>query len=145
MALKQVLHCKRLPATVTVKRVEFCFLAGGLCMFCVAGPFEMIFDCLDAGLEVEVKDPPKGMIPPGTQMVKPKAEPQPSKVSFFPHLYECMYTNKHSVQIFLRNICTYIYIQYMKSFAALMMVCECDNPNVTVCTICAQSSSKVNK
>lgn len=35
---------------------------------------------LDAGLEVEVKDPPKGMIPPGTQMVKPKAEPQPSKV-----------------------------------------------------------------
>lgn len=38
---------------------------------------------LDAGLEVEVKDPPKGMIPPGTQMVKPKAEPQPSKVSTF--------------------------------------------------------------
>lgn len=37
---------------------------------------------LDAGLEVEVKDPPKGMIPPGTQMVKPKNEPQPSKVSF---------------------------------------------------------------
>lgn len=36
----------------------------------------------DAGLEVEVKDPPKGMIPPGTQMVKPKNEPQPSKVSF---------------------------------------------------------------
>lgn len=36
----------------------------------------------DAGLEVEVKDPPKGMIPPGTQMVKPKTEPQPSKVSF---------------------------------------------------------------
>lgn len=36
----------------------------------------------DAGLEVEVKDPPKGMIPPGTQMIKPKAEPQPSKVSF---------------------------------------------------------------
>ncbi|KAM9484008.1 E3 ubiquitin-protein ligase MYCBP2 isoform 21-T21 [Salvelinus alpinus] len=35
---------------------------------------------IDAGLEVEVKDPPKGMIPPGTQMVKPKAEPQPSKV-----------------------------------------------------------------
>lgn len=34
----------------------------------------------DAGLEVEVKDPPKGMIPPGTQMIKPKAEPQPSKV-----------------------------------------------------------------
>ncbi|XP_078077737.1 E3 ubiquitin-protein ligase MYCBP2 isoform X15 [Mustelus asterias] len=33
----------------------------------------------DAGLEVEVKDPPKGMIPPGSQMVKPKAEPQPSK------------------------------------------------------------------
>lgn len=32
-------------------------------------------------MEVEVKDPPKGMIPPGTQMVKPKAEPQPSKVS----------------------------------------------------------------
>lgn len=42
----------------------------GLCMF----------NPLDAGLEVEVKDPPKGMIPPGTQMVKPKAEPQPSKV-----------------------------------------------------------------
>lgn len=38
---------------------------------------------LDAGLEVEVKDPPKGMIPPGTQMVKPKADPQPSKVSPF--------------------------------------------------------------
>ncbi|XP_035377138.1 E3 ubiquitin-protein ligase MYCBP2 isoform X7 [Electrophorus electricus] len=35
---------------------------------------------IDAGLEVEVKDPPKGMIPPGTQMVKPKAEPQPSKI-----------------------------------------------------------------
>ncbi|XP_065149141.1 E3 ubiquitin-protein ligase MYCBP2 isoform X17 [Paramisgurnus dabryanus] len=35
---------------------------------------------IDAGLEVEVKDPPKGMIPPGTQMVKPKAEPQPNKV-----------------------------------------------------------------
>ncbi|XP_015219296.2 E3 ubiquitin-protein ligase MYCBP2 isoform X16 [Lepisosteus oculatus] len=34
---------------------------------------------IDAGLEVEVKDPPKGMIPPGSQMVKPKAEPQPSK------------------------------------------------------------------
>jgi len=32
-------------------------------------------------MEVEVKDPPKGMIPPGTQMVKPKAEPQPNKVS----------------------------------------------------------------
>jgi hypothetical protein len=39
-----------------------------------------MFNPLDAGLEVEVKDPPKGMIPPGTQMVKPKAEPQPSKV-----------------------------------------------------------------
>ncbi|XP_045068074.1 E3 ubiquitin-protein ligase MYCBP2-like isoform X1 [Coregonus clupeaformis] len=38
---------------------------------------------IDAGLEVEVKDPPKGMIPPGTQMVKPKAEPQPSKVRIF--------------------------------------------------------------
>lgn len=37
--------------------------------------------CSDAGLEVEVKDAPKGMIPPGTQMVKPKAEPQPNKVS----------------------------------------------------------------
>ncbi|XP_041054897.1 E3 ubiquitin-protein ligase MYCBP2 isoform X1 [Carcharodon carcharias] len=37
----------------------------------------------DAGLEVEVKDPPKGMIPPGSQMVKPKAEPQPSKVRKF--------------------------------------------------------------
>ncbi|KAG7266723.1 hypothetical protein CRUP_006269 [Coryphaenoides rupestris] len=30
-------------------------------------------------IHVEVKDPPKGMIPPGTQMVKPKAEPQPNK------------------------------------------------------------------
>ncbi|XP_016393835.1 E3 ubiquitin-protein ligase MYCBP2 isoform X10 [Sinocyclocheilus rhinocerous] len=38
---------------------------------------------IDAGLEVEVKDPPKGMIPPGTQLVKPKAEPQPSKVRKF--------------------------------------------------------------
>ncbi|XP_028848286.1 E3 ubiquitin-protein ligase MYCBP2 isoform X12 [Denticeps clupeoides] len=38
---------------------------------------------IDAGLEVEVKEPPKGMIPPGTQMVKPKAEPQPSKVRKF--------------------------------------------------------------
>ncbi|KAA8587942.1 hypothetical protein FQN60_001136 [Etheostoma spectabile] len=38
---------------------------------------------IDAGLEVEVKDAPKGMIPPGTQMVKPKAEPQPSKVRKF--------------------------------------------------------------
>lgn len=34
----------------------------------------------DAGLEVKVKDPPKGMIPPGTQLVKPKSEPQPNKV-----------------------------------------------------------------
>lgn len=34
----------------------------------------------DAGLEVKVKDPPKGMIPPGTQLVKPKADPQPNKV-----------------------------------------------------------------
>ncbi|XP_077339216.1 E3 ubiquitin-protein ligase MYCBP2 isoform X14 [Lithobates pipiens] len=34
---------------------------------------------IDAGLEVKVKDPPKGMIPPGTQLVKPKAEPQPNK------------------------------------------------------------------
>ncbi|KAF3843349.1 hypothetical protein F7725_002198 [Dissostichus mawsoni] len=38
---------------------------------------------IDAGMEVEVKDPPKGMIPPGTQMVKPKAEPQPNKVRKF--------------------------------------------------------------
>ncbi|KAJ3592162.1 hypothetical protein NHX12_007291, partial [Muraenolepis orangiensis] len=38
---------------------------------------------IDAGLEVEVQDPPKGMIPPGTQMVKPKAEPQPNKVRKF--------------------------------------------------------------
>ncbi|XP_064413761.1 E3 ubiquitin-protein ligase MYCBP2 isoform X3 [Latimeria chalumnae] len=38
---------------------------------------------IDAGLEVEVKDPPKGMIPPGTQLVKPKVEPQPSKVRVF--------------------------------------------------------------
>ncbi|KAM4795152.1 LOW QUALITY PROTEIN: E3 ubiquitin-protein ligase MYCBP2 [Rhinophrynus dorsalis] len=38
---------------------------------------------IDAGLEVKVKDPPKGMIPPGTQLVKPKAEPQPSKVRKF--------------------------------------------------------------
>uniref|UniRef100_A0A8C4T2S5 E3 ubiquitin-protein ligase MYCBP2 n=1 Tax=Erpetoichthys calabaricus TaxID=27687 RepID=A0A8C4T2S5_ERPCA len=38
---------------------------------------------IDAGLEVEVKDPPKGMIPPGSQLVKPKAEPQPSKVRKF--------------------------------------------------------------
>ncbi|GAA6108213.1 E3 ubiquitin-protein ligase MYCBP2 isoform X4 [Tachysurus ichikawai] len=38
---------------------------------------------IDAGLEVEVKDPPKGMIPPGTQMIKPKAEPQPNKVRKF--------------------------------------------------------------
>ncbi|XP_072332276.1 E3 ubiquitin-protein ligase MYCBP2 isoform X3 [Scyliorhinus torazame] len=37
----------------------------------------------DAGLEVEVKDPPKGMIPPGSQMVKTKAEPQPNKVRKF--------------------------------------------------------------
>ncbi|XP_074845195.1 E3 ubiquitin-protein ligase MYCBP2 isoform X7 [Carettochelys insculpta] len=36
---------------------------------------------IDAGLEVKVKDPPKGMIPPGTQLVKPKAEPQPNKES----------------------------------------------------------------
>lgn len=35
---------------------------------------------IDAGLEVKVKDPPKGMIPPGTQLIKPKAEPQPNKV-----------------------------------------------------------------
>ncbi|XP_023654220.2 E3 ubiquitin-protein ligase MYCBP2 isoform X4 [Paramormyrops kingsleyae] len=38
---------------------------------------------IDAGLEVEVKDPPKGMIPPGTQMIKLKAEPQPSKTRRF--------------------------------------------------------------
>ncbi|XP_030799580.1 E3 ubiquitin-protein ligase MYCBP2 isoform X16 [Camarhynchus parvulus] len=36
---------------------------------------------IDAGLEVKVKDPPKGMIPPGTQLIKPKAEPQPNKVT----------------------------------------------------------------
>ncbi|KAG8586245.1 hypothetical protein GDO81_005312 [Engystomops pustulosus] len=36
---------------------------------------------IDAGLEVKVKDPPKGMIPPGTQLVKPKAEPQPNKMN----------------------------------------------------------------
>ncbi|KAM7178273.1 E3 ubiquitin-protein ligase MYCBP2 isoform 10-T10 [Macrochelys suwanniensis] len=36
---------------------------------------------IDAGLEVKVKDPPKGMIPPGTQLVKQKAEPQPNKVT----------------------------------------------------------------
>ncbi|XP_043360574.1 E3 ubiquitin-protein ligase MYCBP2 isoform X24 [Dermochelys coriacea] len=35
---------------------------------------------IDAGLEVKVKDPPKGMIPPGTQLVKPKVEPQPNKI-----------------------------------------------------------------
>lgn len=29
---------------------------------------------------MKVKDPPKGMIPPGTQLIKPKAEPQPNKV-----------------------------------------------------------------
>ncbi|XP_068123982.1 E3 ubiquitin-protein ligase MYCBP2 isoform X16 [Hyperolius riggenbachi] len=34
---------------------------------------------IDAGLEVKVKDPPKGMIPPGTQLVKTKTEPQPNK------------------------------------------------------------------
>nr|XP_054484257.1 E3 ubiquitin-protein ligase MYCBP2 isoform X20 [Agelaius phoeniceus] len=38
---------------------------------------------IDAGLEVKVKDPPKGMIPPGTQLIKPKAEPQPNKVRKF--------------------------------------------------------------
>ncbi|XP_071287136.1 E3 ubiquitin-protein ligase MYCBP2 isoform X14 [Agelaius tricolor] len=36
---------------------------------------------IDAGLEVKVKDPPKGMIPPGTQLIKPKTEPQPNKVT----------------------------------------------------------------
>uniref|UniRef100_A0A8C6XHK3 RCR-type E3 ubiquitin transferase n=1 Tax=Naja naja TaxID=35670 RepID=A0A8C6XHK3_NAJNA len=35
---------------------------------------------IDAGLEVKVKDPPKGMIPPGTQLIKPKAEPLPNKI-----------------------------------------------------------------
>ncbi|XP_025027420.1 E3 ubiquitin-protein ligase MYCBP2 isoform X1 [Python bivittatus] len=38
---------------------------------------------IDAGLEVKVKDPPKGMIPPGTQLIKPKAEPLPNKVRRF--------------------------------------------------------------
>ncbi|XP_068123978.1 E3 ubiquitin-protein ligase MYCBP2 isoform X12 [Hyperolius riggenbachi] len=38
---------------------------------------------IDAGLEVKVKDPPKGMIPPGTQLVKTKTEPQPNKVRKF--------------------------------------------------------------
>ncbi|XP_077200061.1 E3 ubiquitin-protein ligase MYCBP2 isoform X16 [Paroedura picta] len=38
---------------------------------------------IDAGLEVKVKDPPKGMIPPGTQLVKPKTEPLPNKVRKF--------------------------------------------------------------
>ncbi|EDL00496.1 pam, highwire, rpm 1, isoform CRA_a [Mus musculus] len=38
---------------------------------------------IDAGLEVKVKDPPKGMIPPGTQLVKPKADPQPNKIRKF--------------------------------------------------------------
>ncbi|XP_041440248.1 E3 ubiquitin-protein ligase MYCBP2 isoform X6 [Xenopus laevis] len=38
---------------------------------------------IDAGLEVKVKDPPKGIVPPGTQLVKPKSEPQPNKVRKF--------------------------------------------------------------
>ncbi|KAM3837237.1 E3 ubiquitin-protein ligase MYCBP2 [Vipera latastei] len=38
---------------------------------------------IDAGLEVKAKDPPKGMIPPGTQLIKPKAEPLPNKVRKF--------------------------------------------------------------
>uniref|UniRef100_A0A8D0G126 Uncharacterized protein n=1 Tax=Sphenodon punctatus TaxID=8508 RepID=A0A8D0G126_SPHPU len=38
---------------------------------------------IDAGLEVKVKDPPKGMIPPGTQLMKVKADPQPNKVRKF--------------------------------------------------------------
>ncbi|KAG8452232.1 hypothetical protein GDO86_004144 [Hymenochirus boettgeri] len=38
---------------------------------------------IDAGLEVKVKDPPKGMVPPGTQLVKPKSEPPPNKVRKF--------------------------------------------------------------
>ncbi|XP_018102757.1 E3 ubiquitin-protein ligase MYCBP2 isoform X7 [Xenopus laevis] len=38
---------------------------------------------IDAGLEVKVKDPPKGMVPPGTQLVKQKSEPQPNKVRKF--------------------------------------------------------------
>ncbi|XP_032082572.1 E3 ubiquitin-protein ligase MYCBP2 isoform X2 [Thamnophis elegans] len=38
---------------------------------------------IDAGLEVKVKDPPKGMVPPGTQLIKPKVEPLPNKVRKF--------------------------------------------------------------
>lgn len=44
---------------------------------------------IDAGLEVKVKDPPKGMIPPGTQLVKPKAEPQPNKVRKGNQTWDC--------------------------------------------------------
>lgn len=62
---------------------------------------------LDAGLEVEVKDPPKGMIPPGTQMVKPKADPQPSKVSLlFINQQEHQYPWKHiSTSLFFLSVC----------------------------------------
>lgn len=51
-----------------ISPILFYFLKLSLCLF------------IDAGLEVKVKDPPKGMIPPGTQLIKPKAEPQPNKV-----------------------------------------------------------------
>lgn len=51
-----------------ISLILFYFLKLSLCLF------------IDAGLEVKVKDPPKGMIPPGTQLIKPKAEPQPNKV-----------------------------------------------------------------
>ncbi|KAJ8253382.1 hypothetical protein GJAV_G00212310 [Gymnothorax javanicus] len=57
---------------VTIDGIEIGFIGDVTC--CRLAPL---------GLEVEVKDPPKGMIPPGSQMVKPKAEPQPSKVRRF--------------------------------------------------------------
>lgn len=60
----------------------------------------------DAGLEVEVKDPPKGMIPPGTQMVKPKTEPQPSKVSsLYPLIKNYGHECAHIKTLYLEVCC----------------------------------------
>ena len=47
---------------------------------CILKCYSFLPFLTDAGLEVKVKDPPKGMIPPGTQLVKPRTEPQPNKV-----------------------------------------------------------------
>lgn len=58
------------------------------------------------------------MIPPGTQMVKPKAEPQPNKVEYYfakdPLLQLCQLSKMKDI-VFLRNICACGYY-FLKKF-----------------------------